>query len=173
MTSRIRPLCSDDIEAVVRLSLAAWEPVFVSFRQILGPAIYARIYPDWLKSQAAAVESVCRDSDKNTVWVAEENGVVAGFIAYELRLKEKVGEVQMLAVHPEHQNRGIGTRLNTFALDRMKESGVDLAEVGTGGDPGHAPARRSYEKAGYTALPLVRYYKALGTERRPSSSAPR
>jgi hypothetical protein len=43
----------------------------------------------------------------------------------------------------------------------MREAGMKLAVVGTGGDPGHAPARRSYEKAGYTGLPLVRYYKDL------------
>jgi ribosomal protein S18 acetylase RimI-like enzyme len=162
MTARVRPLCNDDIEEVVQLSLAAWEPVFRSFKNVLGPEIYALIYPNWLKSQAEGVESVCMD-EKNTVWVAEEDGVVVGFIAYELKLETKVGEVQMLAVRPEYQNRGIGTRLNTLALDKMKESGMVMAEVGTGGDPGHAPARRSYEKAGYTALPLVRYYRALGT----------
>ena len=39
-----------------------------------------------------------------------------------------------------------------------------LAVVGTGGDPGHAPARRCYEKAGYTGLPLVRSYQALDPE---------
>ena len=38
---------------------------------------------------------------------------------------------------------------------------MTLAVVGTGGDPGHAPARRSYEKAGYTGLPLMRYYRPL------------
>ena len=38
---------------------------------------------------------------------------------------------------------------------------MKLAVVGTGGDEGHAPARRSYEKAGYTGLPLVRYYQEL------------
>ncbi|WP_239945797.1 MULTISPECIES: GNAT family N-acetyltransferase [unclassified Streptomyces] len=38
---------------------------------------------------------------------------------------------------------------------------MTLASTWTGGDPGHAPARRTCEKAGYTALPLVRYYKAL------------
>jgi ribosomal protein S18 acetylase RimI-like enzyme len=162
MTSRIRPLCNDDIEDVVQLSLAAWEPVFRSFKNVLGPEIYALIYPNWLKSQAEGVESVCKD-EKNSVWVAEEDGTVVAFIAFELKLEKRVGEVQMLAVRPEYQNRGIGTRLNTFALDKMKESGIVMAEVGTGGDPGHAPARRSYEKAGYTPLPLVRYYKALGT----------
>lgn len=76
-------------------------------------------------------------------------------------MKDKTGEVELLAVHPDHQNRGIGTELNTFALAKMKESGMNLAVVSTGGDPGHAPARASYEKAGYTALPLVRYYKNL------------
>ena len=84
-----------------------------------------------------------------------------GYIAYTLDLIDRIGEVYMLAVHPDYQNRGIGTELNTFALQKLKESGMHLAEVGTGGDPGHAPARRSYEKAGYTALPLVRYYKDL------------
>ena len=38
---------------------------------------------------------------------------------------------------------------------------VGLAVVGTGGDPGHAPARRVYEKVGFVGLPLVRYYARL------------
>jgi ribosomal protein S18 acetylase RimI-like enzyme len=150
----------EDIEEIVRLSLAAWEPVFHSFRRVMGPTIYARLYPDWVTSQAEAVEHVCADRG-NAVWVAEADGVVVGFIACTMRAETKIGEVQMLAVHPDHQNRGLGTRLNTFALDRMRESGMELAEVGTGGDPGHAPARRSYEKAGYIPVPLVRYYQAL------------
>jgi hypothetical protein len=33
--------------------------------------------------------------------------------------------------------------------------------VEAGGDTGHAPARRVYEKAGYQALPAVRFFKAL------------
>jgi len=84
-----------------------------------------------------------------------------GFISYQLYDDTKTGEVQLLAVHPGHQNGGIGTELNQFALDRFREGGMRLAVVGTGGDRGHAPARRSYEKAGYTGLPLMRYYQAL------------
>ena len=48
-----------------------------------------------------------------------------------------------------------------FHLIYPEWKGIHLAVVGTGGDPGHAPARRSYEKAGYTGLPLVRYYHDL------------
>jgi N-acetylglutamate synthase-like GNAT family acetyltransferase len=95
------------------------------------------------------------------VWVAEQDGTVVGYIAYELHDNDKSGEVMLLAVHPDYQNDGIGTALNEFALDKMREAGMRLAVVGTGGDASHAPARRSYEKAGYTGLPLVRYYQKL------------
>jgi len=161
MNLHIRPMCDNDVEDLVRLSLLAWAPIFVSFKQILGPGIYTLIWPDWRTSQREGVEKVCEDGEKTSVWVAEVDGSVVGFVAYELNTKDKTGEVQLLAVHPDYQNRGIGTELNTFALEKMQESGVKLAVVGTGGDPGHAPARRSYEKAGYTGLPLVRYYKDL------------
>jgi hypothetical protein len=51
--------------------------------------------------------------------------------------------------------------LSLRALEEMKATGMELAVVETGGDESHAPARRSYEKAGYTGLPLVRYFKEL------------
>ena len=164
MTIELRPMRERDIDAIVHLSLLAWAPVFASFRTVLGPAIYDQLYPDWSTSQRMAVESMCRDSEKYIVWVAERDAVVAGFILYEIDLRERVGEVQMLAVHPAHQNLGIATRLNTHALREMKERGMKLAVVGTGGDPGHAPARAAYEKVGYIGLPLVRYYKALSDD---------
>jgi ribosomal protein S18 acetylase RimI-like enzyme len=161
MNLHIRPVCDDDVDDLVRLSLLAWAPVFSSFEQILGPEIYPIIYPDWQKRQREEVEKVCKDGEKTIVWVAKVDGIVVGFLAYKLHSKDKSGEVHLLAVHPEYQNRGIGTELNKFALEKMRESGMTLAVVGTGGDESHAPARRSYEKAGYTALPLVRYYKDL------------
>jgi ribosomal protein S18 acetylase RimI-like enzyme len=161
MNLQIRPFHDDDIEAVVRLSLSTWAPIFSSFEEILGPDIYPYIYPDWRTSQRDEIEKVCRDGEKTIVWIAELDGLVVGFLAYKLHDKDKTGEVWFLAVEPEYQNRGIGTELNNFSLLKMKESGMKMAVVGTGGDPAHAPARRSYEKADYTPLPLVRYYKDL------------
>ncbi len=161
MNFQIRRFNDNDLDDLVQLSLLAWEPVFVAWENILGPSLYPiAIYPDWRKSQKEVVEKVCRD-EKITVWVAVVDRSVVGFIAYELNETTKNAEVHLLAVHPEYQNHGIGTELNLFALQKMKESGMRLAALGTGGDEGHAPARRSYEKAGYIGLPLVRYYKAL------------
>jgi len=47
------------------------------------------------------------------------------------------------------------------AIAHIKAQGVDLAVIGTGGDPGHAPARDLYEKFGFDPLALVRYYRTL------------
>jgi ribosomal protein S18 acetylase RimI-like enzyme len=156
---RIRTFTDRDLDEIVQLSLLAWEPVFSSFKRVLGPEIYPIVYPDWRKSQRKGVETACQD-DKVNVLVAEVDGRVIGFLVYECH-RDETGEVLLLAVHPECQNLGIGTELNIAALERMKAVGMKLAVVGTGGDEGHAPARRSYEKAGYTALPLVRYYRDL------------
>jgi ribosomal protein S18 acetylase RimI-like enzyme len=35
--------------------------------------------------------------------------VIVGFVSYELRDKDQTGEVMLLAVHPDHQNLGMGT----------------------------------------------------------------
>lgn len=161
MNEQLRPIESGDLEAIVELSLAAWAPVFRSFEQVLGPAIFARVYPDWRASQRAVVEEYCGERPNTSVWVAEVDGKVAGFLVLVLNIVDKVGEVELLAVDPDYQRRGVATALNNLALDKMRASGMRLAVVGTGGDPGHAPARKAYEKAGYTGLPLVRYYKDL------------
>jgi GNAT superfamily N-acetyltransferase len=161
MQMQIRRASDDHTEALAQLAVLAWAPVFASFRQVLGPTVYAILYPDWERQQRAVVERMCNAGGETTTWVAEADGVIAGFIVYTLNREEQTGTVELLAVHPDHQNRGIGTALNRFALVRMKEAGMKLAGVGTGGDPGHAPARRAYEKAGYTAFPNVWYYQAL------------
>ena len=164
MTIQIRPYLNADLDSIVHLSLLAWEPVFESFQRIFPRPIYDILYPDWQKSQAEGVAAVCRDSETYTTLVAEVEGAVVGFVSYELKPEEKRGIVDLLAVRPDFQNQEIGTELNLAALEVIKEAGMDLAIVETGGDEGHAPARRSYEKAGYSAFPIVRYFKELKNE---------
>ncbi len=161
MNPSVRRVRNPDVDALVELTLLAFVPVFDSFRELLGPGIYPIIWPDWRRSQREAVETLCGDPEKTHVLVAEVDGSVVGFIAYEVLPKGCPSEVLLLAVHPDYQNRGIGTRLNERALEELKTAGVKLVKLCAGGDSSHAPARRSYEKAGYTALPLVRYYKNL------------
>jgi len=162
MTVSVRALEESDVGPVVEFSVRAWQPVFESMCRVLGSEIFRRVYPDWSAGQAQAVESVCR-ADGNLVWVAAEDGRPVGFVAVVLHGQGglRSGEIEMVAVDPECQRRGIGLTLVSLAVEEVSKLGIPLAEIGTGGDPGHAAARRVYEKAGFTALPLVRYYKAL------------
>lgn len=49
----------------------------------------------------------------------------------------------------------------SFAVDWISGRGMAVAMVETGGDPGHAPARRLYQRAGFTELRICRYFKKL------------
>jgi ribosomal protein S18 acetylase RimI-like enzyme len=160
---RIRELADADLEEVVALSLRAWAPVFESMRGVLGDAVYRHLYPDWQSMQARTVEQVCRDAAGT--WVADVGGAPVGFVAVvhhgPTDDEPCSGEIEMIAVDPQHQRRGVGKQLIDHALDQFRRAGLRLAVVATGGDPGHGPARAAYEDAGFTALPLVRYYRAL------------
>jgi ribosomal protein S18 acetylase RimI-like enzyme len=159
--SIIRPYRETDEPAVVRLSLRAWTPVHDSMREVMGDEIFGRLYRDgWRHQQQEDVEEVLRD-EKHEVWVAEVDGKVAGFATAVLDEETRMGEIHMVAVDPDFQNRGLGTQLTDVAADWLRDAGMTVVLVSTGGDIGHAPARRTYEKAGFTPMPIVNYFKAL------------
>ena len=158
---QIEPYNSHQLDAVIRLALRAWSPVFDSIQKAMNADVYQSFYPDnWRVSQQKAVEDVCAAEDTN-VWVAIDAGLTVGFVAVKLHLDNSMGEIYMVAVDPDFQGHGIGSALIEFALAWMKDAGMSVAMVETGGDPGHTPARRTYEKVGFELLPIARYFKKL------------
>jgi ribosomal protein S18 acetylase RimI-like enzyme len=167
---RIQPYDAEQLDAVICLSLRAWEPAFDSIQKAMNADVYGVFYPDhWRVSQQKSVEDVCAAEDIN-VWVAistERNSQgtntdsTVGFVAVKLHLEDSMGEIYMVAVDPDYQGRGIGRTLTEFALDWMKDAGMSIAMVETGGDLGHAPARHTYEKVGFELFPIARYFKKL------------
>ena len=156
----IRPFRPEDLDLVVELSLRAWAPVFASLRQVLGDEIFLRLHPDWKQDQSEAVRSSCLSEDITFVAVAD--GSPVGFATVSLdTFHEGMGAIDIIAVDPVYQRRGIGSRLTGVAADYMREQGMDIAIVETGGDPGHAPARAAYDAAGFTLLPIARYFRLL------------
>jgi ribosomal protein S18 acetylase RimI-like enzyme len=158
---RVRPFDDQDADAVVSLSLRAWAPVFASIERAMESEVYEQLYPEgWRESQRQAVEAVLA-AKKTRVWVAKVGTSTVGFVAVDLHPESSMGEIYMLAVDPDYQGGGIGTALTEFALARIKDAGMAVAMVETGGDPGHAAARRTYEKVGYVHMPIARYFKKL------------
>jgi ribosomal protein S18 acetylase RimI-like enzyme len=158
----IRPFEESDATSIVALSLRAWEPVHDALREVMGDELFMlRHQPDWRTRQQRDVESVL-GGENNAVWVAEEGGVVVGFAAATIHDEADMGEIVMLAVDPPSQNRGIGTQLTRTATDWIRESGMPVAFISTGGEnTGHDAARATYDKAGYRRLPISYHLKAL------------
>jgi hypothetical protein len=67
---QIEPYNPGQLEAVIQLSLRAWEPVFDSLQNALNAEVYGVFYPaGWRVSQQKAVETVCAAEDiQKTTW---------------------------------------------------------------------------------------------------------
>jgi ribosomal protein S18 acetylase RimI-like enzyme len=152
----MRPARADDLSLLDEVRQAAFAPVFASFRSMLGEDIYELAQAREDEAQGELLISLLAPESGWKVYAAERGGMVVGFVAIRLNHDTHVGEIGLNAVHPDHAGKGVGTTMYDFAIARMKEPGMQVATVATGGDPSHAPARRAYEKAGFTVhIPSV------------------
>ena len=157
---QIEPYDDSKLDEVIQLSLRAWAPVFASIESVMDPEVYFEMHPDWRVTQRDAVAAACTDEDVQ-VWVATEESKIVGFAALKVHAEDRMGEIYMIAVDPDFQRRRIASRLTNHSLEWFKRAGMSIAMVETGGDPGHAPARRTYESTGFRALPIARFFKKL------------
>lgn len=158
----IRAFEPDDLPHLDEIRRLAFEPVFASFRKIVGPAIAEIAFATAEAEQSEHLKKLCDADSPEQVFVAVLGDVRIGFISVSLNHEQKVGEIGLNAVHSDHAGRGVGTALNEFALEEMRKAGMRVATVGTGGDESHAPARRAYEKAGFgPAIPSLWMYRTL------------
>lgn len=158
----IRELQPSDVEAVVEIAVAAWSSIYSFYRRVMGEDLFAAAHPCWQEEKAGQVSRACNPDSGVTVCVAEREGQIVGFITFLADYASGIGEIGNNAVHPDFQGQGIGARMYEHALDQLKAGGMRFAKVGTGLDPAHAPARRAYEKVGFSIqLASVEYYRRL------------
>jgi len=158
----IRAFAPDDLATLQSIREAAFAPVFDSFRSIVGEQIAALAFRTADQEQAKHLDEMCAAESSHRVLVVTCGEQTVGFVSYTLDAEQRTGEIGLNAVSPEYAGRGIGTWMYEHVLAVMKEQGMQLAVVGTGGDDSHAPARRSYAKAGFgPGIPSVYLYKLL------------
>ncbi|MEK5530408.1 hypothetical protein BK128_17485 [Viridibacillus sp. FSL H7-0596] len=101
--------------------------------------------------------------------IAIENGEVIGVLDMILddesekttALGEGLGAfLQLIAVHPDHQHKGVGLKLYDEAVNRIKNSNISFIELYTRGDK---PANNFYKKLGFEKR--LEYYDVFGVEK--------
>jgi len=156
-----RPVEPADVELICEIAVKAWQPIFASYRRLLGDELFEALHTGWEARKADQVrQAALHRSD--CVYVTEVDGEVVGFSTFLLDEKTRLGTLGNNAVDPKCQARGVGSFQHEQAMERMRQRGMRFAKVTTGLDEGHAPARRSYEKVGFDrSTPDVTYYRHL------------
>jgi mycothiol synthase len=103
------------------------------------------------------------DLDPQLSRVAELAGEFVGFLLARRRTDAPVGFVDILAVAPHHQGKGIGTALLEQAFGLFRAAGLEEAQLGVASS--NPRALSVYERLGMT--PRFRYdtYERPGTQR--------
>ena len=155
-TVEMRRVKDDDIPVLEKIRMAAFAPIFASFRKILGDSLYDIVQAHEDNAQSEFLVFLSASELPWELYVAEIAGETVGFVALKLDRERLVGEIGLNAVHPDQAGRGIATAMYRFALSRMKAAGMSAATVSTGADENHAPARRAYQKVGFEKrIPIV------------------
>lgn len=147
----IRHAVEADRQTLITLVVRA----FADVRAQQSGEILARTWAHW---EANHVQTI----DLSSVVLAEVAGKAVGFASYEIDRRTRIGTVSDNAVLPEYRGKGIGAQLLTRVLGLMKAAGMEYAEVSTGSDVPYTPARRMYERQGFTPyFRSVSYMKKL------------
>lgn len=162
LSFEIRLFDQADLPRLHQVRNAAFATIYRSFRSLLNGTLAEVIFADAEDAQGAHLDEICRKDSHHQVFVAIHKDQVIGFCGASLSHEAAIGTVGLNAVHPDFSDQGVGTALYEHVLTWMKNQGATAAQVSTGDDPSHLPARKAYEKAGFEkSIPTRSYYRRL------------
>lgn len=159
----LRTFHADDLEALIDLTVRAFEPIQDGIRHQLGDELFARQNGQWRQDYRDTLAELTGPGNEHRFLVADLDGAPAGYAAWSTHPGPAgpQGEITLLAVDPRHQRSGLGRALIDAACEAMRTAGCVVAWAGTGGDEAHTSARAAYATAGFTPLPTVFYSRVL------------
>ena len=151
----------DHEEQILALSLRAWSPVFAKLEPVVPPYVYRAFYPKGWEARQATDITGFLGTEGHHAWVAVRAGTVLGWVGARMHSEDRMGEIYIIAVDPDHQRHGIATALMNHAIADIRGAGMAIVMVETGDDPGHDASRAAYEAAGFERWPVARYFRKL------------
>ncbi len=148
----IRPLSSDEVEAVARLAWLIWHAHY--------PGIITPAQIEYMLAQRYAADVLRAELGRDDVWwdLLLEHGEPRGYSSCVLTQSPGELKLDKLYVHPDRQRRGFGAMMIERALARARSLGCTRLTLAV--NKRNASAIAAYEKCGFQIEQAV--VKAIG-----------
>lgn len=110
--------------------------------------------------------SLGEDSDTAPFWITDDDRGPVG-VAYcePERMTDRTWNLQLIAIHPDHQGQGRGAKLLRYVEQALMVRGGRMLLVETSGLPDFERTRGFYLKCGYKEEARIRDFYAAGDDK--------
>ena len=141
----ILPATPADILTISRLANEIWWP---TYRHLL-PHGQIRLMLELMYSETALLAQL-EKGQQFAIAVCGNNAV--GFVGYQPKPESPIMRIEKLYILPSEQGNGIGRRLIDHVATQAQAVGLSILELNV---YRHNPAKRFYDKQGFTAVAEV------------------
>ncbi len=132
----IRPAEARDLEACLALDPSfdteyVWQMEPLRMPEVFGAGFRATRLPRAMRVPAEAEREKLEDHFERgeCFWVAEENGVIRGYVDMTADRTRRAGRINYLVVAPDRRRRGVGSQLLKQALAWAREQECKIVRV--------------------------------------------
>lgn len=143
----IRSYIQNDLDAMVRIGNAAFRDIYKVMRRELGDEVFQIVIPNPDTCKGLQIIEQTK-THPDWIMICEEQGQIVGFLTYQLDCE--IAIISNNAVDPECGIKGVGQQMYQEALNHFRKLGIKVVKVTTGLDEAHVPARRAYERSGFS-----------------------
>lgn len=126
---KIRPYRESDRERLHEITAASFRDA--SIHGILEGRYGKLRGTTWAERKARDIDEDIATEPEGVLVAEDDDGTIVGYITTVTDEEAGIGRIPNLAVAPDTQGQGIGKKLINAAIDRFKETGMDLMKIET------------------------------------------
>ena len=149
----IRTFQNTDLDVIKAITLEAFAPV--TYEANIEAEFGLINERDWRFRKAQHIDDDVQ-ADPESIFIAEINGTVIGYITSRRNSETKIGTIPNLAVSKEYRGHGIGQMLLDHVDGYMREQGMEVLKIETLEQ--NAIGQQLYPKMGFKEMARQIYY---------------
>lgn len=127
----------------------------------MGGLVFQHQHGDWTGDYRRALPTLDDPPTGRHMVVRKVENRIVGSIAWSEDFAAKHGTLHLVAVRDADRGHRYGRDFGDYAIERLREVGMEVIGTGTGDDAFHAPERALYEELGFTKIPTAGHLRQI------------